>query len=102
MPYRVTVHGGSSRLPMPGQAGGPPGRRLAFVGLKWAQQLDERGGALGRLVPHGVAGVRRDRQVLQPAHGRHELAEPRTGTGRTVLRKSTVVVILGIEFVGVH
>lgn len=33
---------------------------------------------------------------------RHELAEPRTGTGRTVLRKSTVVVILGIEFVGVH
>lgn len=58
-------------------------------------------------VPGPLTGLPTHQDNLDTVIGRysrlrHELAEPRTGTGRTVLRKSTVVVILGIEFVGVH
>ena len=87
---------------MPGKPGRPAGRRLAFLlGLKRAQQLDQRLDAVGRVVPHLVVGVGGHGEVLQPAHRRHESAETRAGAGRAVFGKAAVVFVFGVEFFGI-
>jgi hypothetical protein len=86
----------------PGQIRRPTGRRQALTGLERLQQLDQRGGVFGGLVPHRVTGICRHGQVLHAAHGGNELAETRTGICRPVLREAAVMFVFGVECFGIR